>query len=187
MKNIKKLTDSELVVYVIEKDKEAYGEIVKRYEKKLLRYADYLLQNKHKAEDVVQEAFIKAYVNLKSFDTKRKFSSWIYRIVHNEAINKIKKEKGKISLEANEWIKEVFDSGEDIQADYEKEETANMVRSCLDKLSVKYRSPLTLFYLEDRTYEEIGDILKMPTSSVGTRIRRGRKKLAEICKEKNRL
>jgi RNA polymerase sigma-70 factor (ECF subfamily) len=185
MVDIKKLSDEELVTFVIEKEKEAYVELVKRYEEKLVRYANYLLQDVHIAEDVVQDSFIKAFVNLKGFNTKKKFSSWIYRIVHNEAINKIKKDKKKISLEKNSWIKEVFDSGEDIEADFEKAETVKMVRSCLKKLSFDYRSPLSLFYLEEKTYDEISDILKMPTSTVGTRIRRGKEKLAKICKENN--
>ncbi|MCK4588357.1 sigma-70 family RNA polymerase sigma factor [Candidatus Woesebacteria bacterium] len=182
MADIKKLTDEELVAFVVEKDKEAYGELVKRYQNKLVRYADYLLQDRHIAEDVVQDSFIKAFVNLKGFDVKKKFSSWIYRIVHNESINKINKNRKKISLDANEWIKEVFASSDNVEEDFEKKEMAGRVRACLNKLSLKYRSPLTLFYLEEETYEEISDILRMPVSTVGTRIRRGREKLAEIYK-----
>ena len=75
MTDIKKLTDEELVTFVIEKDKEVYGELVKRYQDKLVRYADYLLQDKHTAEDAVQDSFIKAFVNLKGFDVKKKFSN----------------------------------------------------------------------------------------------------------------
>jgi RNA polymerase sigma-70 factor (ECF subfamily) len=183
MIDIKKLSDEELVTFVIEKEKEAYGELVKRYQDKLVRYANYLLQDIHIAQDIVQDSFIKAFVNLKGFNTKKKFSSWIYRIVHNEAINRIKRDRKMISLEKNSWIKEVFDSGENIEADFEREETVRLVRGCLKKLPYDYRSPLTLFYLEEKTYEEISDILKMPTSTVGTRIRRGKEKLAEICKE----
>ena len=69
------------------KDQELYGEVVRRYQDKLLRYADYLMQNESRAADVTQNAFIKAFINLNSFDTGKKFSSWIYRITHNEAIN----------------------------------------------------------------------------------------------------
>jgi RNA polymerase sigma-70 factor (ECF subfamily) len=184
MLNLKSYSDEDLVEYVIKKEKEAYGELVKRYQEKLLRYANYLLQDEHMAEDVVQESFIKAFVNLKGFNTKRVFSSWIYRIVHNEAINKIRKDKRKISLDTNSWIKETFHSGEDIEADFEKEETVKMVRSCIKKLSLNYRSPLTLYYLEGKSYEEISEILKMPINTVGTRIRRGKKRLAEICERK---
>jgi len=60
MVDIKKLSDEELVIFIVEKDKEAYGELVIRYQEKLVRYADYLLQDMHVAEDVVQDSFIKA-------------------------------------------------------------------------------------------------------------------------------
>ena len=93
MQELQKYSDEELVEIIKSKDKEIFAEIIKRYEKKLLRYANYLLNDSDKASDVVQESFIKAYVNLNSFNNKFKFSSWIYRIVHNEAINHINKNK----------------------------------------------------------------------------------------------
>jgi len=72
-------------------DRELFAELVNRYEEKLLRYATYLLHDEQKASDVVQDSLIKAYINLNGFDTKKKFSSWIYRIVHNETMNSVKK------------------------------------------------------------------------------------------------
>ena len=74
------LSDSDVVEIVRTRDKEAYAEIIKRYQMRLMRYASYITGDEHKGVDVVQEAFIKAYVNLNGFDTKKKFSSWIYRI-----------------------------------------------------------------------------------------------------------
>lgn len=73
MEGIKNLSDEELVDYVRKKDKESYAEVIRRYKDKLLRYALYLTEDEDKAEDVVQESFIKAYVNLNGFDTKRNF------------------------------------------------------------------------------------------------------------------
>ena len=91
MQDISRLKDQEIVDLIRTKDKELYSELVKRYEDKLMRYALSIVGNEQKAADVVQQSFIKAYVNLQSFNLKKKFSSWIYRIVHNEAINEIKK------------------------------------------------------------------------------------------------
>ena len=91
--DVDKKTDEELVEIVRSEDKELYSELVYRYEDKLVRYANYLIGDEHKAADAVQEAFIKAFINIKSFDLKKKFSSWIYRIVHNESINLVKKDK----------------------------------------------------------------------------------------------
>ena len=68
-----------------------FGVLVKRYEEKMRRYARKFLSNDDDKKDIVQEIFIKAYINIKSFDTKRKFSSWLYRIAHNELVNNLKK------------------------------------------------------------------------------------------------
>ncbi|MDD5681357.1 MAG: sigma-70 family RNA polymerase sigma factor, partial [Candidatus Omnitrophica bacterium] len=75
------------------KNKEVYAEIIKRYQTKLIRYATYITNDGSMGADAVQESFTKAYVNLNSFNIKKKFSSWIYRIVHNETMNIINKQK----------------------------------------------------------------------------------------------
>lgn len=180
MKKIDSLTDEEVVELVRQKDKEQYAVIIKRYQDKLVRYSTNLIGDSDKAEDCVQNAFIKAYVNLQGFNTKKKFSSWIYRIVHNESINCIKKYKKEISLEKNSWVKFKFFSKDDVEEDFSKKEAVEMLKSNLKKLPVNYRSALTLYYLEDRTYEEIAEVLKAPIGTVGTWMGRGKKMLKEI-------
>src|SRR4030065_1487483 len=101
MKDITKLTDEKIVELVCKKDKELYSQIIKRYQDKLIRYANYLVGEDNYAADIVQESFIKAYINLNGFNTKKKFSSWIYRIVHNEVINLIDKNKKNIGLDSS--------------------------------------------------------------------------------------
>src|SRR4030067_442486 len=91
MDSYEKLSDEEIIKKVRSSDQDLYAVIIKRYENKLLRYAINLIKDKNKAVDIVQESFIKAFINLKGFDIKKKFSSWIYRIVHNEAVNALKK------------------------------------------------------------------------------------------------
>ena len=167
---------------VRDKDQEFYAELVRRYEGKLLRYGIYLIGDRHGAADVVQEAFIKAFVNLKGFNARRKFSSWIYRIVHNEAINYIKKNKKTVSLESKKGLVENLSNNEDIEADFEKKEVRKKVRKCLEDLPIKYRESLVLHFLQDRSYEEISDILRMPMGTIGTRISRGKKMLKRIIK-----
>ena len=118
MKDILKLSDEKIVELVRKKDKELYIHIIKRYQDKLMRYASYLTGEEHNAADIVQESFIKAYVNLNGFNTKKKFASWIYRIVHNEAINLINKQKKQVSL----YDDYDFDSGIDIEDEFIKKE-----------------------------------------------------------------
>ena len=84
-------TDEEIARRAQEGDIESFGLLVGRYEAKITRYAGKFLLNNEDAKDLAQEVFIKAYVNIQSFDANRKFSSWLYRIAHNEFINAIRK------------------------------------------------------------------------------------------------
>ena len=180
MFDLSKLSDEEVVEITRTKDKEAYVEVVKRYQEKLMRYARYLVSDDERASDVVQEAFIKAYINLNSFDTKRKFSSWIYRIVHNGAINLTNKYKKEKPL-----FEDIdLDSGINIEKEYTQKEVRKMVRSCLEELPLLYREPLSLYFLEEKSYSEISDILRIPTGTVGTRIKRAKSVMKQICQRK---
>ena len=91
MANAKALPDEELVELIIKDDQELFGERVTRYQDKLERYILRLGSSKEQSQDVVQDTFIKAFKNLRGFNQSLKFSSWIYRIAHNEAINLFKK------------------------------------------------------------------------------------------------
>lgn len=170
-------TDEVVVEYVRSQDQESYAILVDRYQHKLLRYATSLIHDENKASDVVQEAFIKAFINLNGFDTNKKFSSWIYRITHNEAINIIKKYTKEIPLP--EGV-DLADS-QDIEADFEQQENSIRIREHLAKLPIIYAEPLALRYLEDKTYEEISDILHLPTGTVGTRINRAKILMKHLC------
>lgn len=144
-----------------------------------MRYASHLTGEENNAEDIVQEALIKAYTNLNGFDTKKKFSSWIYRIVHNEAMNLFNKHKRQVPL-----YEEVdFDSGINIEDDYIKKELTDHAGNCLNQMVPIYREPLALFYLEEKSYEEISDILRIPVGTVGTRINRAKIIMNKICQK----
>jgi RNA polymerase sigma-70 factor (ECF subfamily) len=180
MDSYAKLTDEAVVQLVRSKNKEAYAAIIKRYKSKLLRYAAFLVGSDAIAADVVQDSFIKAYINLNGFDTKKQFSSWIYRIVHNEAMNVLHRQKR--SQPIDETMD--FDSGVDIEDDFIRSELTSMTHDCLLSLPVMYREPVTLYYLDDKTYEEISTILRIPVGTVGTRISRAKAQLKKICQRK---
>jgi len=177
MQPIKQYSDEVLVEQVRSSDQELYAVLVERYQHKLLRYAHNLIHDENKATDVVQESFIKAFINLQGFDTRKKFSSWIYRIVHNEAINSVKKHQKEISLPENFE----FASSENIEADFEQQEIAMTVQTHLKKLPIIYAEPLILRYLEEKTYEEISDILHLPKGTVATRINRAKTLMKHLC------
>lgn len=175
------LSDEELVEKVREKDKELFRDVIERYEDKLLRYAGYLMGDHEAAADVVQDSFIKAYKNLWSFDVSRKFSSWIYRIVHNQAVNSMRKRKNEIQIESFDWVKGLRGEDKNVEEQLEKKEAEKMLADCMDKLPLKYSEPLTLYFIEEKKYEEISDILRIPLGTVGTRIKRGKMVLKRLC------
>jgi len=171
-------TDEEVVAYIQSKDQEVYFVIVERYQAKLLRYVNSIIHNE-KAIDVVQETFIKAFINLRSFDNRKKFSSWIYRIAHNEALNAIKKNHREVSLEEDFDI----ESDENITDNFEKKEIASKVEKCISKMPLIYSEPLVLYGVEDKSYEEISDILRIPMGTVATRISRAKILMKNICQK----
>ncbi len=178
---LKDLSDEDVVVLVRTKNQELYRELVERYQEKIIKYSAYIVGNREHAHDIAQEAFIKAFVNLWGFNTKLKFSSWIYRIAHNEAINYIKKHKKEFPIDPETMSMMDIESDDNPFRDMEKKESSELVEKCLPKIPMKYREPLALYYLDEKSYEEISDVLRIPASTVGVRIMRGKKILKTIC------
>ena len=98
---MEEVTDEAITKRVQQGDVEAFALLMDRYEKKITRYARKFLSQPDDVKDIVQDVFVKVYVNIKSFDVKRRFSPWIYRIAHNEFVNALKKNKAsKLSQRA---------------------------------------------------------------------------------------
>jgi len=180
MFDLSKLTDEQVADYVRRKDKEAYAEIVLRFQSKLLRYANNLTRDEAMSADIVQNSFLKAFVNLNSFKNKLKFSTWIYRIVHNEAINELVKHRRETPILPNmDFVGNI-----DLEDNFDKEEIKARISGCLNQIPLLYAEPLSLFFLEDKSYEEISDILRVPIGTVGTRINRAKILMKKICQTK---
>ena len=176
------LSDEQLVEIIRENDQELYSEIIKRYNQKLSHYLRKFIYDQDELEDVLQVVFIKVYKNLYGFNINKKFSSWIYRIAHNEAVNHLKKySKERISLDEIEY--KIIDEKIDISGQVDKKLLKESVEKLLKNIKTKYREPLILFYFEQKSYEEISDILRIPTSTVGTLISRGKKMIKQQIKE----
>ncbi len=168
-------TDNELVKLSLE-DPDHFLCLIKRYEDSLLRYIIRISKfSREDAEDVLQDVLIKTYYNLNDFDKELKFSSWIYRITHNEAVSAIRKKvvRPQISLEAEDL--EIFGDVFDIEKDLDNTLDRKVIDEALSKLDEKYREVLVLRYLDEKDYVEIADILKKPVSTVGNLILRGKK------------
>lgn len=180
-------TDEEIAKQAQLGDSESFGLLIERYELKIARYARKFIFNSEDAKDHVQEAFIKAYTNIQSFDAGRSFSSWMYRIAHNEFINAIKK-KSRMPVFTFDFdaIFPHLAAEETTDSEINKNEIREMLDKCLEKLDSKYKEPLVLYYFEDMDYKEIAEILKVPVSTVGVRLARGKIILKKIVKQFNK-
>jgi RNA polymerase sigma-70 factor (ECF subfamily) len=178
------VSDTDIVKKVQNGDVEAFGELVIRYEKKIDRYLSKFLYVSEDAEDILQDVFLKVYSNIQSFDTTQPFSPWIYRIAHNEAINFLKKRKpASFSLFDVDVLFPHPIAKEETHTETEKELTKKMLDKSMDKLDIKYKEVLLLYFYEDMSYKEISQTLHIPVSSVGVRITRGKEKLEKIIQE----
>ena len=178
------LTDEEIASLVQSGEVEPFSVLVERYETKIIRYAKKFLFNYEDAEDRTQEVFIKAYINIQSFDTSKRFSPWLYRIAHNEFINAIKKKSREpLPLFEPDVLFPHFVSKENADKEINEKELRSALDNCLDKLNPRYREPLVLYYFEELSYKEIADVLRIPISTVGIRLQRGRKKLHSLCQK----
>lgn len=189
MKEKEETSDEEITRLVQKGNIEAFGILVERYEGKLKNYARKFLSGKEDIEDAIQNIFLKAFENIQSFNPKRKFKSWLYAIAHNELVNFLKKKKKMLisfidfdtflppSLK-DDTLRENFD--------FEFAKKKELLEKALDNLELKYKEPLYLFYFENLSYHEISEILKIPISTVGVRIKRAREKIKKLI-EKNGL
>ncbi|MBN2307179.1 RNA polymerase sigma factor [Candidatus Peregrinibacteria bacterium] len=189
MKDLKSKSDSQLVVLAL-KNQEKFEHLVERYEKKLSRYIRRITGlDTESIEDILQESFIKIYINLNDYDSDFSFSSWAYRITHNEAINYLRKNKKVITValenddEDTTNLIEVLKSEIDIEAEISQKDLVERIRKAISLLPDKYREVLILRYMEDLNYEEISDILRMPMGTVATTINRAKEKFKLIAEK----
>lgn len=184
----KELSDNDLVKLVRENNSELYSQVIERYQTKLFVYLFRLIGDREEARDILQDVFLKAYRNLNSFDADRKFSSWIYRIAHNEAVNYIKRKSLKrfIPWDSITSTKDKLESSsmeEGADKAWMRKESNREIDEAIKKLPFKYRQVLVLRYYSDNSYDEISDIIGRPVNTVGTLINRAKKKLAEELKD----
>lgn len=177
------MSDEEIVRLAL-REPSFFGHIVDRYEAKLGRYIARLgVRNNEDRQDVLQDIFIKVYKNLNSFNQDLSFSSWIYRIAHNEAVSWYRKQsvrpEGHLIADGDEVLGFLTTELTSSEERFDQSLNAAEVSKALEELDEKYREVLILRFFEHKEYDEISDILRIPVGSVGTLIHRGKKLLRE--------
>lgn len=163
--------------------KDLFGVLVRRYQDRLSRYIRRLGVSRHEdMEDVLQNVFIKTYRNLNGFDPSLRFSSWIYRITHNETMSffRAKRARPEVLPGEDDDVIERIPAMLDIEGDINRGYDAAIVGRALNKLDPKYRDVLILRFFEERDYADISDVLRLPMGTVATLLSRGKKKLKEL-------
>lgn len=165
-------------------DQSAFEDVVSFFQNKIYQHCFRMLGNAHEAEDIAQEAFIRAYVNIHSFDDRRKFSTWLYRIATNLTIDRLRKRKPDHYLDAEvkgteglDMYSQLADQGRLPEEEVEGLELQRYIQYEISKLPPKYRSIIMLRYIEEFSLQEISEILDIPLGTVKTRIHRGREAL----------
>jgi RNA polymerase sigma-70 factor, ECF subfamily len=172
------------IMQVLKGDQDAYGEIVELYKDKVYQISYRMLGNRHEAEDIAQEAFIRAFINIHSFNIDLKFSTWLFRIATNLCIDRIRKKKPDYYLDAEvagtdglNMYSQIPSKTDMPEKELESLELEETIQKEILKLPEKYRTVIVLKYIEELSLIEISEILNLPIGTVKTRIHRGREAL----------
>jgi RNA polymerase sigma-70 factor, ECF subfamily len=176
-------SDNELVELTLRRE-DYFLHIMKRYKTKLSSYIRRISNvDEEETEDILQEIFIKVYMNLNDFNSDLKFSSWIYRIAHNQVISHYRKKQARPqSSDVDLYDDRVIGIADnlDIEKEMDKEILKKKIFDSLEKLDIKYKDILVLKFLEEKDYKEISDILKIPMGTVASRANKAKSELKKI-------
>ena len=186
---IRGLDDSAVVGVFLEGEERAFEELVERYQARLLNFVYRTIGDREKAEDLVQEVFIRVYRHLHRFDTSKKFSTWIYTIASNLAKNELRN-RSRNPLVLFQAIKKQWQEDErPLQFEdstsrpddlYRKRHLRELVEQTVEQLPEHHRQVFVLRELEGKSYEEIAEITSCNLGTVKSRLNRARNSFAEI-------
>lgn len=179
--------ESVLVQAAKQGDVSAYEELVKRYDRNVFRIAQHITQNREDAEDVVQDAFLKAYQNLKNFQGQSKFYTWLVRIAVNEALMRLRRRRPERMVSLDEDVKteedsmprEVADWAPNPEQMYTQAELKDILGKTIQGLPASFRTVFVLRDVEGLSTEETADALDLSIPAVKSRLLRARLQLRE--------
>ena len=169
--------DEEIVRRVLAGDKRAFGELIDRHKDKAMTLAVRMLKDRQEAEEALQDAFVRAFNALPRFEWKASFSTWFYRIVYNVCATSLGKRLDAVHVSLDDEDEQMLDvPGDEPAPDvaYDLREVRVVVAEEIEKLSETYVGILTLFFVNDQSYEQIVDVTGLPLATVKVRLFRGR-------------
>lgn len=183
--------DDVLVKRAMGGDEQAYSELVDKYQRALYFHILKMIKDKEQVNDLVQEAFVKAFDNLNTYSTNYAFSTWLYRIATNHTIDYLRKKKLK-TLSIDEPVKtrdgemrmQLEDESAGTDRNIIRKQRQNIVQNAIDELPPKYRKVIEMRHMEEKSYQEIADVLDLPLGTVKAHIFRARELLYKSLKDK---
>ena len=167
--------ETAIINEVLEGNQDQFRLLVERYHRGLVQHLYNIMKDGHMAEDIAQDAFIRAYEKLSQYDERYAFSTWLYKIADNLAYRQIKRLKPAADIdELQEFI---ADERPTAGEETDKSMAQTAVRRALDKLPLDYRQVVTLYYWDNRSYEEIAVIVERPIGTVRTWLFRAKDQL----------
>ena len=164
--------DNELIAHIMNGDQEQYSTLIDRYKQSIYRHCFYIIRDEDGAEDVAQEAFIKAYTHLGRYDAgKASFKTWLYTIATRECLSYLRRQK---SMPLEDDIEVVGDTAPTDQLAKDDE-----LHQAVMRLQPKYRTVISLYYWHNYPYEEIAKVMDVPVGSVRGWLHRAKKELKE--------
>jgi RNA polymerase sigma-70 factor (ECF subfamily) len=175
------IDEESLIDSALAGNSQAFGQLVAYYQDRLFSAMVGVCGNIEQAEDVVQEAFVQAYVKLNTFQRQSRFFTWLYRIALNGALSRRRRNRGETSIEQNRELTgaEPLDDGEAPDDPILRDEKITMVRQAMDRLSDDHRSILVLREMQGFSYEHIAESLEISIGTVRSRLSRARTALRE--------
>lgn len=182
-------TDEDLVAAVLDGHRDRFGDLVDRYQGRLVNYLFRLLRNVDDAHDLAQEVLVKVYQVLDRYDPQYRFSTWLFRVAQNAAIDQIRRRRLKIvSLrqddeegEGRDWDLPAPERGP--YGDLRNRERGDAIQEAIDALPWEYRELILLRHFGELPYEEIAQLKGMPLGTVKNKLFRGRQMLKDKLQE----
>jgi len=185
-------SDVELIDRVMAGDRDAFDELIRRYQKQALAVSYRLLGNTHDAMEVTQDAFIKAYSSLPTLQQRAAFKGWLMRIVSNLSLNKRRGRRKTAELPSDDLLNsaggastggEWMAKDDDPHHGMESRELGERLRQALERLPEKQRMALILFTIDERPQKEVAEILECSVEAVKWHVFQARKRLKEMLKD----
>jgi len=177
--------DARLIDDSLAGDTASFGALVRKYQDRLFNTMVHVAGSREEAEDVVQDAFVKAFVKLKTFQGNSAFYTWLYRIAFNVSVSRKRRKRPEPSVDASRDVigSDPADPEEAPSVRLEREESIAQVRRALAALGEEQRGILLLREMEGYTYEEISAVLDLPIGTVRSRLHRARLQFRDELKE----